>query len=41
MADLALTFHWAPAVMDPMPPEELMRWWTRAQARMNPEDADG
>lgn len=33
MADLALAFHWCPAVMDPMAPEELMRWWDKAHAR--------
>lgn len=37
MADLALVFGWAPAVMDPMPIAELMEWRARAAARHNPE----
>lgn len=37
MADLALVFHWSPAVMDQMSLAELMAWRARAAARHNPE----
>ena len=37
MADLAIVFHWSPAVMDPMTVPELMAWRARAIARHNPE----
>jgi len=37
MADLAIVFHWSPAVMDPMSIAELMSWRERAAARHNPE----
>ncbi|HDR9506576.1 GpE family phage tail protein [Burkholderia cepacia] len=33
MADIALVFHWTPAVMDAMPLAELMAWRERARAR--------
>lgn len=42
MADLAVTFHWAPADMDRMSLAELARWWSKARARAQPaEDTDG
>ncbi|WP_420142385.1 GpE family phage tail protein [Sphingomonas sp.] len=42
MADLAVVFHWSPAVMDGMALPELMAWRRRAAARVNPkEQADG
>jgi hypothetical protein len=37
MADLALVFGWAPAIMDVMTPAELMAWRTKAAKRHNPE----
>lgn len=33
MADLAITFHWRPADMDPMTIDELMQWRERARVR--------
>ena len=33
MADLALVFHWSPAVMDTMSLSELMLWHAKAAAR--------
>lgn len=33
MADLAITFHWTPEDMHPMPLEELMAWRERARLR--------
>lgn len=41
MADLAMAFRWAPSDMDPMLPEELMRWWDKAHVRMNQDKDDG
>lgn len=41
MADLAMAFRWTPSDMDPMSPEELMRWWEKAHARMNQDEDDG
>lgn len=35
MADLALIFHWQPAVMDAMDIAELMRWRALAVQRHN------
>ncbi|MBB3346026.1 GpE family phage tail protein [Sphingomonas sp. BK069] len=40
MADLAAVFGWSPAMMDPMPPAELMRWHARAVARGSAETED-
>lgn len=37
MADLAIVFHWSPAVMDQMSVAELMGWRARAAARNNPD----
>lgn len=37
MADLAIVFHWSPAVMDPMGLAELMGWRAKAAERHNPE----
>ncbi|WP_107495317.1 GpE family phage tail protein [Thalassobius sp. I31.1] len=37
MADIASVFHWAPSEMDPMPPEELVRWREKARARREAE----
>lgn len=37
MADLAVVFHWAPAMMDAMSIAELMAWRVRAIERHNPE----
>ncbi|CAN5694136.1 hypothetical protein BH11PSE6_BH11PSE6_14180 [soil metagenome] len=37
MADLAIVFHWSPAVMDQMSLPELMEWRARAAARHNPD----
>jgi hypothetical protein len=33
MADIAIIFHWAPAVMDAMAVTELMRWHAMALHR--------
>lgn len=33
MADIAVVFHWSPAVMDGMSVEELMAWRERARER--------
>ncbi|MBH9536919.1 GpE family phage tail protein [Novosphingopyxis sp. YJ-S2-01] len=33
MADIALVFHWPPAVMDALEVDELMQWHERALAR--------
>ena len=38
MADIALVFHWSPAVMDPMTIAELMSWRTKVAKRHNPEN---
>jgi hypothetical protein len=40
MADIATVFHWAPADMDPMAPEELAGWWARARARAGTKAED-
>ena len=37
MADLAIVFHWPPAVMDQMSLHELMQWRALAIARHNPD----
>jgi hypothetical protein len=37
MADIAIVFHWSPAVMDEMSLAELMGWRRRAAERNNPE----
>lgn len=37
MADLAIVFHWPPAVMDEMSLPELMQWRARAVARHSPD----
>ncbi len=37
MADIAAIFHWPPAVMDPMPLDELMAWRERARIRSGAE----
>lgn len=39
MADIAAVFHWAPSDLDPMPLEELSRWWEHARRRAPQEDA--
>lgn len=36
MADLAITFHWAPRDMHPMELAELMAWRERARVRTEP-----
>lgn len=41
MADIAVAFHWAPRDMDPMPLEELARWWAKARSRVEPGERDG
>lgn len=33
MADIALVFHWPPAVMDAMPLPDLMAWREHARVR--------
>lgn len=38
MADLAVTFHWPPPVMDEMTVADLMGWRARAAKRTQPED---
>ncbi|WP_080414538.1 GpE family phage tail protein [Burkholderia ubonensis] len=39
MADIALVFHWSPAVMDAMPLPELLDWRERARERYEQGDA--
>lgn len=39
MADIAVIFHWSPAVMDPMYPEELSDWREQARVRSQQDDA--
>jgi hypothetical protein len=34
MADIAIVFHWSPAVMDPMGIADLVGWHTRALDRL-------
>lgn len=34
MANIAAVFGWSPAVMDPMPVEELMDWHQQAMDRL-------
>lgn len=34
MADIAVVFHWSPAVMDGMEVAELMAWRERARLRV-------
>ncbi len=41
MADLAITFHWAPEDMHPMTLPELMQWRERARVRTEPEKKRG
>ncbi len=38
MADLAVVFHWPPAVMDSMALAELLDWRERARLRSSHED---
>lgn len=38
MADLAISFHWRPADMDPMPLAELLDWRERACVRMSADN---
>jgi len=38
MADIALVFHWAPAVMDAMSVGELMVWRGKAAERWEAKD---
>ncbi|WP_425117262.1 GpE family phage tail protein [Burkholderia ambifaria] len=38
MADLAVVFHWSPAVMDGMAVSELMEWRERARVRHEPNE---
>lgn len=40
MADLAITFHWQPSVMDGFDLAELMDWRERARLRAEPADDD-
>jgi hypothetical protein len=41
MADLAITFHWSPAVMDEMPLRELLDWREQAAKRSKPPEKTG
>jgi len=41
MADVAIIFHWSPAVMDPMSLSELMAWREQAAKRSRPPDKTG
>jgi len=38
MADVAIVFHWSPAVMDDMTVSELMEWRERARVRVQPDE---
>lgn len=38
MADIATVFHWPPAAMDGMTPEELSDWRERARVRCEAPD---
>lgn len=38
MADIAVVFHWPPAVMDGMSLDELMQWRERARLRVSPDE---
>lgn len=37
MADIAVTFGWAPRDMDPMSLSEISRWWRHARRRAAPD----
>lgn len=37
MADLAVTFHWAPQHMDSLSLSDLMQWRERARIRTQPD----
>ncbi|SAI47522.1 Phage P2 GpE [Bordetella ansorpii] len=37
MADIATIFHWTPAAMEAMYPDELAAWRERARVRSQPE----
>jgi len=37
MADIAVVFHWCPAVMNDMAVSELMGWRERAARRVTPD----
>lgn len=41
MADLAITFHWSPDVMDNMDLSEIMGWRAQAARRSQPSDKPG
>ncbi|MCW2383356.1 hypothetical protein M2338_002921 [Sphingobium sp. B2D3B] len=41
MADLAITFHWSPAVMDEMSVSELLGWREHAARRSRPTEKPG
>ncbi|WP_413716164.1 GpE family phage tail protein [Sphingobium sp. B10D3B] len=41
MADLAITFHWSPAVMDEMSVSELLGWREHAARRSRPPEKPG
>ncbi len=41
MADLAITFHWSPAVMDDMSLQDLLQWRELAAKRSKPTDKPG
>ena len=41
MADVAIIFHWSPAVMDSMDLSELMGWREQAARRSKPSDKPG
>ena len=38
MADIAVIFHWTPAIMDPMSLSELAVWREQARLRSGAED---
>lgn len=41
MADVAIIFHWSPAVMDSMYLSELMGWREQAARRSKPPEKPG